>query len=79
MAHIRRKFIDIYKARGSAAKNIHAWWKGALPLEDVPFEVVVDGAVKGGLAAAGGFAGSSLLADCLTVVSECPLRGQQRT
>jgi hypothetical protein len=52
--------VPVFAVAVSAAKNIHAWWKGSLPLEDLPFEVAVDGAVKGGLAAAGGFAGSTL-------------------
>lgn len=42
----------------SAARNVHAWWKGEVPLLHLPFEFVVDGTIKGGLSAAGGFAGS---------------------
>ena len=52
--------IPAFAVAVSAAKNIHAWWKGSLPLADIPFEVAVDGAVKGSLSAAGGFVGSTL-------------------
>ena len=34
--------------------------EGSLPLADIPFEVAVDGAVKGSLSAAGGFVGNTL-------------------
>lgn len=44
----------------SAAKNLFGWWQGRVPLADLPFSVVLDGAVKGGLAAAGGFSGNIL-------------------
>ena len=52
--------IPLFAIAVSAAKNVHAWWKGSLPLEDLPFEVALDGAVKGGLTVAGGFAGQSI-------------------
>ena len=52
--------IPVFAVAVSAARNVHAWWKGSLSLQDLPFEVAVDGAVKGGLTAAGGFAGQSL-------------------
>ena len=52
--------IPVFAVAVSAARNVHAWWKGSLSLQDLPFEVAVDGAVKGGLTAAGGFVGQSL-------------------
>ena len=52
--------IPVFAVAVSAARNVHAWWKGSLPLQDLPFEVAVDGAVKGGLVVAGGFVGKSI-------------------
>jgi hypothetical protein len=52
--------VPFFAVAVSAARNIHAWWKGSLPLQDVPFEMAVDGVLNGGLAAAGGFTGSAL-------------------
>ena len=44
----------------SAARNIHGWWKGSVPLRDLPLEAAVDGAIHGSLSAAGGFAGGGI-------------------
>ena len=52
--------VPVFAVAVSAARNVHAWWQGSLSLQDLPFEVAVDGAIKGGLAAAGGFAGQSI-------------------
>ena len=52
--------VPVFAVAVSAARNVHAWWKGQLSLQDLPFEVAVDGAVKGTLTAAGGFAGQSI-------------------
>ena len=52
--------VPVFAVAVSAARNVHAWWKGQLSLQDLPFEVAVDGAVKGTLTAAGGFAGQSV-------------------
>ena len=52
--------IPLFAVAVSAARNIHGWWKGSIPLRDIPLEVVVDGAVHGTLSAAGGIAGTTL-------------------
>ena len=52
--------VPVFAVAVSAAMNVHTWWKGSLSLQDLPFEVAVDGAVKGGLTVAGGFAGQSI-------------------
>ena len=44
--------IPLFAVAVSAARNIHGWWKGSIPLKDIPLEVVVDGAVHGTLSAA---------------------------
>ncbi|PWW02071.1 hypothetical protein DFR52_102738 [Hoeflea marina] len=44
----------------SSARNLHRWWRGRIPLSDLPAAVVLDGSIKGGLAAAGGLAGKLL-------------------
>ncbi len=52
--------IPLFAVAVSAARNIHGWWKGSIPLRDIPLEVVVDGAVHGTLSAAGGITGAAL-------------------
>ena len=52
--------IPLFAVAVSAARNIHGWWKGSIPLRDIPLEVVVDGAVHGTLSVAGGIAGTTL-------------------
>ncbi len=52
--------VPMFAVAVSAARNLHGWWTGAIPLVDVPFEVAVDGAVKGTLAVAGGLSGKAL-------------------
>jgi hypothetical protein len=52
--------VPIFAAAVSSARNIHGWWKGSVPLANLPFEIALGGAAKGGLAAAGGLAGKSI-------------------
>ncbi|MXY56473.1 MAG: hypothetical protein F4029_20320 [Gammaproteobacteria bacterium] len=52
--------IPMFAVAVSAARNVHAWWKGQVSVQDLQFEVAVDGALKGTLTAAGGFVGQSL-------------------
>lgn len=50
----------IFAIAVSSAKNIHGWWKGSIPLKDLPFEIVMRSAIKGTLTAAGGFTGNAI-------------------
>lgn len=52
--------FPIFAIAVSAARNIHGWWKGSIPLRDIPLEVAVDGAIHGSLSAAGGLAGGGV-------------------
>ena len=52
--------VPVFAIAASAARNVHAWWKGQISLQNLPFEVAVDGAVKGTLTVAGGIAGKSV-------------------
>ncbi len=52
--------IPIFAVAASAARNVHGWWKGSVPLSDIPTEILIDGAVHGGLSVAGGFTGAAL-------------------
>ena len=52
--------VPLFAVAASAARNLHGWWKGAVPLSDIPSEIIIDGAVHGGLSVAGGFTGSAL-------------------
>lgn len=44
----------------SSARNLHRVWRGRLPLSDLPFSVVMDASVKGGLSAIGALSGKAL-------------------
>jgi hypothetical protein len=44
----------------SSARNLHRWWRGRMPLSDLPTAVVLDGSIKGGLATVGGLSGKLL-------------------
>ena len=50
----------VVAAAVSAARNIHGWWRGQLPLSDLPVEVLLDGSLRTGLVVAGGFTGQAL-------------------
>ena len=52
--------VPLFAVAASAARNLHGWWKGAVPLNDLPSEIVMDGAVHGGLSVAGGFTGAAI-------------------
>ncbi|CDZ32759.1 Putative transmembrane protein [Neorhizobium galegae bv. officinalis] len=44
----------------SSARNLHRIWHGRMPLSDLPFSVVMDASVKGGLSAVGALSGKAL-------------------
>jgi hypothetical protein len=44
----------------SSARNLHRVWHGRMPLSDLPFSLVLDASVKGGLAAVGTLSGKAL-------------------
>lgn len=44
----------------SSARNLHRVWQGRMPLSDLPFSVVMDASVKGGLSAVGALSGKAL-------------------
>lgn len=44
----------------SSARNLHRVWRGRTPLSDLPFSVVMDASVKGGLSAFGAMSGKTL-------------------
>lgn len=52
--------VPVFAIAVSAARNVHAWWKGSLSLKDLPFEIAVDAALHGTLTVAGGFTGSAV-------------------
>ena len=52
--------IPMFAIAASAARNMHGWWKGSVPLSDLPSEIIIDGTVHGGLSVAGGFSGAAL-------------------
>lgn len=52
--------VPIFAVAASAASNLHGWWKGSVPLHHLPWEIIIDGSVHGGLSIAGGFTGAAL-------------------
>lgn len=44
----------------SSARNLHRVWRGRMPLSDLPFSVVMDASVKGGLSALGALSGKAI-------------------
>jgi hypothetical protein len=52
--------VPYFAVAVSAAKQVHGWWKSQASLADLPFEIAVDGALKGSLAIAGGLSGQAL-------------------
>lgn len=44
----------------SSARNLHRVWRGRMPLSDLPFSVVMDASVKGGLSVIGALSGKAL-------------------
>lgn len=44
----------------SSARNLHRVWRGRMPLSDLPFSVVMDASVKGGLSAVGALSGKAI-------------------
>lgn len=44
----------------ASARNLHQVWRGRMPLSDLPFTVVMNAAIKGGLSMAGGVSGKML-------------------
>lgn len=44
----------------SSARNLHRVWRGRMPLSDLPFSVVMDASMKGGLSAVGALSGKVL-------------------
>ncbi|MEB2848111.1 hypothetical protein [Endobacterium cereale] len=44
----------------SSARNLHRVWHGRMPLSDLPFSVVMDASVKGGLSAVGALSGKAI-------------------
>lgn len=52
--------IPIFAISCSLARNVHRWWKGSMPLKNLPLEAIVDGTIKGSLSAAGGYTGGAI-------------------
>lgn len=44
----------------SSARNLHRVWRGRMPLSDLPFSVVMDASVKGGLSVFGALSGKAI-------------------
>jgi hypothetical protein len=44
----------------SSARNLHRVWRGRMPLSDLPFSLIMDASVKGGLSAIGALSGKAI-------------------
>lgn len=49
--------VPFFALAVSSARNLHSVWRGRMPLSDLPFTVVMDAGVKGGLSAIGALSG----------------------
>ncbi|MBY3531048.1 hypothetical protein HFN72_34925 [Rhizobium laguerreae] len=52
--------VPYFAMATSMARNLHRVWRGRMPLSDLPFSVVMEASVKGGLSAVGGLSGKAL-------------------
>ncbi len=52
--------VPYFAMAASSARHLHRVWRGRLPLSDLPFSVVMDASVKGGLSTAGALSGKAL-------------------
>jgi hypothetical protein len=52
--------VPVFAVAVSAARNLHGWWKGRIPLSELPAEVALDGAVYGSVSAGGTLTGQTL-------------------
>ena len=52
--------VPVFAITCSLARNVHRWWKGSIPLKNLPLEAIVDGTIKGSLSAAGGYTGGAI-------------------
>ena len=54
-ADLMNVHVPLFAIAVSAARNVQGWWKGTIPLRDIPLEVVLDGTLHGTLSIAGGY------------------------
>ncbi len=52
--------VPVFAVAVSAARNLHGWWKGRIPLSELPTEVALDGAFYGSVSAGGTLTGQTL-------------------
>lgn len=52
--------VPFFAMAVSSARNLHRVWRGRIPLSDLPFSVVMDASVKGGLSAIGALSGKAV-------------------
>ncbi|MCJ8057169.1 hypothetical protein GB928_027755 [Shinella curvata] len=52
--------VPFFAMAVSSARNLHSVWRGRMPLSDLPFSVVMDASVKGGLSAIGALSGKAI-------------------
>lgn len=52
--------VPFFAMAVSSVRNLHRVWRGRMPLSDLPFSVVMDASVKGGLSAIGALSGKAI-------------------
>ncbi|TCM67874.1 hypothetical protein [Rhizobium sp. BK068] len=52
--------VPYFAMAASTGRNLYRWWRGRMPLADLPLSVLIDNAVKGGLATVGGLSGKTI-------------------
>lgn len=52
--------VPHFAMAASTGRNLYRWWRGRMPLADLPLSVLIDNVVKGGLATVGGLSGKAI-------------------
>ncbi|ANL28665.1 hypothetical protein AMC90_CH02866 [Rhizobium phaseoli] len=52
--------VPYFAMAASTGRNLYRWWRGRMQLSDLPLSVLIDNAVKGGLATVGGISGKTI-------------------
>ncbi|WP_165420579.1 hypothetical protein [Rhizobium leguminosarum] len=52
--------VPYFAMAASTGRNLYRWWRGRMPLSDLPLSVLIDNALKGGLATVGGLSGKTI-------------------
>ncbi|NEI50496.1 hypothetical protein GR217_22695 [Rhizobium leguminosarum] len=52
--------VPYFAMAACTGRNLYRWWRGRIPLSDLPLSVLIDNSIKGGLATVGGLSGKAI-------------------